>query len=143
MAIKPKPRQEVEAAWREYFAQTGDAGMRETRNVAPVLYLTDPVRVPFRGHMYAIPPIPYTVGLEVIELQGELVRITEKMDVAAYRRILIRTVKLIRQHVKPYEPKLWHRVRWMLGWNPFRRASEMELGEFLAGFVMRRTMPHE
>ena len=143
MAIKPKPRQEVEAAWREYFAQTGDAGMRETRNVAPVLYLTDPVRVPFRGHMYAIPPIPYTVGLEVIELQGELVRITEKMDVAAYRRILIRTVKLIRQHVKPYNPKPWHRVRWMLGWNPFRRASEMELGEFLAGFVMRRTMPHE
>jgi hypothetical protein len=143
MAIKPKPRQEVEAAWREYFAQTGDAGMRETRNVAPVLYLTDPVRVPFRGHMYAIPPIPYTVGLEVIELQGELVRITEKMDVAAYRRILIRTVKLIRQHVKPYEPKPWMRVRWMLGWNPFRRASEMELGEFLAGFVMRRTMPHE
>jgi hypothetical protein len=143
MAIKPKPRQEVEAAWREYFAQTGDAGMRETRNVAPVLYLTDPVRVPFRGHMYAIPPIPYTVGLEVIELQGELVRITEKMDVAAYRRVLIRTVKLIRQHVKPYNPKPWHRMRWMLGWNPFRRASEMELGEFLAGFVMRRTMPHE
>jgi hypothetical protein len=38
---------------------------------------------------------------------------------------------------------MWPRIKWALGWNPFRQASELELGEFLAGFVMRRTMPHE
>jgi hypothetical protein len=143
MAIKPKPRQEVEAAWRDFFAQTGDAGLRETRNVAPVLYLTDPVRVPFRGRMYVIPPIPYTVGLEVIEMQNELVLLAERMDMKTYRDILVRTVKLIRRNVKPHGFTLWPRIKWALGWNPFRQASELELGEFLAGFVMRRTMPHE
>jgi hypothetical protein len=143
MAIQPKPRQEVEAAWREYLKGSSDAGLRETRNVGPVLYLTDPVRVPFRGHLYVIPPIPYTVGLEVIELQNELVRLTEAMDVTAYRRILKQTVRLIRRNVKPTGYNAIQRLRWVLGWNPFRQASEMELGEFLAGFLMRRTMRHE
>jgi hypothetical protein len=93
--------------------------------------------------MYVIPPIPYTVGLEVIEMQNELVLLAERMDMTTYRNILVRTVKLIRRNVKPHRFTLWPRIKWTLGWNPFRQASELELGEFLAGFVMRRTMPHE
>jgi len=143
MAIKPKPRQEVEAAWRDFFAQTGDAGMRETRNVAPVLILRDPVRVPFRGREYLLPPLSYTVGLQVIELQGDLVKMIESMDVQQYRSILIQTVDLVRKNVRLYKPSLWERIKWAFGWNPFKQAGELELGELLAGFLMRRTMPRE
>jgi len=143
MAIQPKPRAEVEQAWREYYADTEPTAARETRNAAPVLYLTDPVRVPFRGRMYEIPPIPYEVGIKVVELQNQLGKLAETMDVVAYRQILIDTVRLVRRHVRPYQTRPWHRFKWALGWNPFRQATEMELGEFLASFVMRRTMRHE
>jgi hypothetical protein len=138
MAIRPMPRAEVEAAWREHFKAT-EAPSTESRNVGPVLYLTDPVRVPFRGHMYEVPPIPYTVGLRVVELQIELEAIGKQMDIEAYRRVLISVVKLVRQHARPTGFRMWNRLKWACGWNPFRQATEVELGEFLAVFVMRRT----
>lgn len=141
MAIKPKPRTEVEAAWREYLKH--DAPTTETRNAGPVLYLTDPVRVPFRGRMYEVPPVPYLTGVRIVELQGELVRLSKDMDLEAYRRVLIDTVRLVRSHVRPYKVRWPDRLKWAMGWNPFRQATEVELGEFLAVFVMRRTMRHE
>jgi hypothetical protein len=139
MAIAPKPRAEVEAAWRDHLRS--EAKVPETRNVAPVLYLTDPVRVPFRGLMYEIPPVPYTVGLQAVEMQSEIMRAVEANDFAAYKVILGDLIKLIRKNVKPYRVRTWYRFWWAMGWNPFRQASEVELGEFLAGFLMRRTMP--
>jgi hypothetical protein len=143
MAIQPKPRQEVEAAWREYLKGSESSGLRETRNVGPVLYLTDPVRVPFRGHLYVIPPIPYTVGLEVIELQNELVRhdrshgrhrIPSHPEADRPAHPSQRQANGLQRHPAA---EVGLRV------EPFTQASEMELGEFLAGFLMRRTMRHE
>jgi hypothetical protein len=139
MKLKPRPRAEVEAYWREREAENRPAP-RESRNVAPVLFLADPVRVPFRGLMYEIPPVPYKVGLQVVELQTEIFRAVEAGNFAGYRDLLGDVVKLVRANVKLYRARPWWRFWWALGWNPFWRATEMELGEFLAGFLMRRTM---
>jgi hypothetical protein len=142
MKIKPRPRAEVEAYWRER-ATEDRRPPRESRNVGPVLFLTDPMRLPFRGLMYEIPPVPYKVGLQVVELQNEIFRAAEASDFAGYRALLHDVVKLVRANVKLYRARAWWRFWWALGWNPFTRATEMELGEFLAGFLMRRTMPHK
>jgi hypothetical protein len=142
MKLKPRPRAEVEAYWRER-AMSEARPTRETRNAAPVLFLTDPVRVPFRGAVYQIPPIPYTVGLQAVELQTQILKCGEANDFDGFRNLLGEAVKIIRANVKPWKAGGWTRIKWALGWNPFRRATEMELAELLAGFLMRRMNPHE
>jgi hypothetical protein len=135
-------RAEVDAAWRAYDEAHGrDTSHTPTRNITPTLWLTNPVRIPYRGRMYEIPPVPYTLGVRTIELLRAMGEAQEAQDLSVYASLLREASGLAREGMRPYRPGLWTRVKWACGWNPFRRASEYELGEVLAGFVMRRTMP--
>jgi hypothetical protein len=145
MGIKAKSRIEVEEAWKAVEGEAQGARPKvKARNLGPTLWLADPMRMPFRGLMYEIPPIRYSAGVEATNIQKGIIEAVGRDDLQAYQELLKEATELIRANVRPYRWKRWgHRLRWALGWNPFKEASEFEIGEFLAGFQMRRTMRPE
>lgn len=140
MAIKPKPRAEVEAAWREWLTDQRRA-LPPTRNRDNVLYLTDPMRMAYRGRIYEILPVPFRSGLRAIAIQEKAIEAAKVQDYTTYAAALNDALELIRKGVRPYRASWIVRLAWALGWNPFKDATEMEVGEFLMGFIIRRTTP--
>jgi hypothetical protein len=113
------------------------------RNVRPVLYLVDPFRVPFRGRLWEIPPVPFEEGARVLVLTSWFTEaaVDPAKAVAEYEQRMGEAVALIRRLVRPYGSRL-RGLRWRLGLmrNPWRTASHEELGEMLGFFWRRRTM---
>lgn len=143
------PREETIRAWREWYAERNVGQRQKPRNAAPVVYLTEPFRVPAMGRMWLVPPVPVP---EAIRVQAIMDRLDDlrgwETDPARraegrqeYAAILCEAVDLIPRLVEPYEPHK-RRVWWLrkrFG-NPFRKASEADLVELLLAFSLRRRM---
>lgn len=112
------------------------------RNVRPVVWLSDPFRIPFRGHLWEIPPVPFEDGARCLELMDWFQKSAEDPThaVEEYRDRMRDAVALIRRLVRPHKGRL-RRLRWRLRLmrNPWRTASHEELGEILGFFWGRRT----
>ena len=134
----------IEQNHREWKAELGlTEPPPAPRNVRPVLWLTDPFRIPFRGRLWEIPPVSFDDGARVLEYLAWIDGIKEDPDrfVTEYRTKMREVTRLIWRCVRPYWSR-WARIRWRLGLmkNPWRTASMEELGEILGFFWMRRMM---
>jgi hypothetical protein len=145
--FQARPREETIRAWREYYADR-KVETPKPRNAQPVIYLTDPLRIPALGRMWTILPVSVP---DAIRVQGIMDRMEELRGWETepgrraearteYAAILAATVDLIPRLVEPTgrgRRTWWLRKRLR---NPFRRATEAELVDMLLGFSMRRKM---
>jgi hypothetical protein len=138
--VPPEVIWERHREWEERQRER-NGGQPRVRNVQPVLYLTDPFRVPYRGRMWLIPPVPMEDGARVLDLVDKLEKMQSGPDLARrYREFNRAILKLIRRLVLPERGWL-RRVLWKLriARNPWRTATHEEVGEMLGFFWMRRT----
>jgi hypothetical protein len=102
----------------------------------------EPFRVPFRGRLWEIPPVPVEDGARVLELLAWLedAAADPAKAVAEYRAQMRGAVALVRRLVRPERGRL-RKLLWQLHLlpNPWRTASHEELGEWLGFFWLRRT----
>lgn len=130
------------ARWRASRSQ-GEAG--RVVNARPVLYLTDPVRWPFRGRMYEVPPIPFATGVRVVEFTEWVGTLKDRKGLDGfadeYRRHIGRALKIIRRCVIPDRRYRVWRFLWRLRLvrNPWRSASVEEVSELMGFFSGRLT----
>lgn len=112
-------------------------------NIKPVLYLTDPFRIPFRGRMWEIPPVSFKDGARTLALITWIEESVGHPDRMAegYQARMTEIVQLIRRLVRPHRGRL-RKLLWRLRLlpNPWRTASHQDLGEMLGFFWRRRTM---
>lgn len=143
------PREETIRAWREWYAERNVGQRPKARNAAPVVYLTEPYRVPAMGRMWLIKPVPVPEAIRVQTIMDRLDDLRGWENEPArraegrqeYADILGEAVDLIPRLVEPYEPhkrRMWW-LRKRLG-NPFRKATEADLVELLLAFSLRRRM---
>jgi hypothetical protein len=141
------PREETARAWREYYADR-KVETPKPRNAQPVIYLTDPLRIPALGRMWTILPVSVPDAIRVTEIMDRMEELrgweTEpgrRAEARAeYAAILAAAVDLIPRLVEPTGRgrRMWW-LRKRIG-NPFRHATEAELVDLLLGFSMRRKM---
>jgi hypothetical protein len=114
-------------------------------NARPVLYLVEPVRWPFRGRMYEVPPIPFRTGVRVVAFTEWVngLRQRKEMDGFAdeYRDKIGGALKIIRRCVIPDKRYRVRRLLWRLRLmpNPWRTASVEEVSELMGFFSGRLT----
>ena len=144
--IRPVTAEQRDDAQEELRARLG---VEERRPPAPVknrpalVYLTDPLRVPYRGRLYELPPVSYMDGVRITDIMSQL----EDPDLEEEKRLTAMqdAAALIRRLVTPDRDRgWWLRLRWKLRLvrNPFRPAvaTEMEIGELLGFLAWCRTM---
>lgn len=129
--------QASEASYAKHRAEMGEPRPPRPLNTAGVVWLVDPMRVPFRGRMYEIPPLPYKAGIQVMQVQDQLAALRSEGGedrLARLEKWASDAAALIYANVKPQRGR-W---RWSLRLhrNPFRKANFRELGELL-GFLLR------
>jgi len=127
--------------YREAFPE-GRPRANPPRNIGSVLIITgaDRVEIPYRGRMYELLPVSFEDGLRLTQCQSvieELVggRRPTHEDSEAYAGALRVIVRMTRRYLLP-RGRL-RRLRWRLRLvrNPFRHATEAELGELLGFFL--------
>lgn len=117
----------------------GEAGpARQTvavLNGDAVRALTGPGRLHFGDVVFDVPPVPYLAGIRLVELRQQL---SSADTPAAERRTCGEIVRVMKRLVRP-RGRL-RRLCWALLPNPFRNASEQEIGELLGFFSAHRTL---
>lgn len=117
------------------------------RNIAPLRGLTEGNYVRALGKVWEIPPVPFGLACDILEIRSEMMDLREELpsdyhevrgeSVGRYRRLLDRAVRLLPSLTIPQRsgPVRW---LWKLGIrrNPWRRATEGEITEML-GFCLR------
>jgi len=141
IAIKRFTRAELEEIAREqYRARYTDRGRPEVRNGRAVLMLAEPERLYYRGRAYEVRPVPYTAGIRLLEMQERFRAFAEAPPTAEsvreYARLCREATRLFRRLVRPYGVR---RLIWPLCRNPFRDATEAEIGGLVGFFSMHRT----
>ena len=136
-------RAELERQSREQYAKTlglSDSGREQTParvvNAREAAGLDRPTVFAFRGTPYILPPIPYEAGIELHEVRSgwEMSRVGN-LDNDEYRRLSRRAVRLMGALA---HRRGWRWARWIRP-NPFRNASEREIGQLLDFFWTCRT----
>lgn len=95
----------------------------------------------YNGRLYAVPPVPFAAGLE---LQGLVVELNALQSEDWTEGVAVRLMefcqsatRLFRRLVRPVG---WYqRLVWRARRNPFRDASEGEIGQLLGFFFSCRT----
>ena len=142
IAVKRFTRAELEEIAREqYHARFGGGAARpEIRNRQAVLMLAEPERLYYRGRAYEVRPVPYTAGIRLLEMQERFRAFAEAPPTAEsvreYARLCREAVRLFRRLVRPYGLR---RLIWPLCRNPFRDATEAEIGGLVGFFSTCRT----
>lgn len=136
-------QEDIDRAQREFRARLNlDERKRpEVKNRAALVYLTDPLRVPFQGRLYELPPVGFRDGDRIMALREVLG--DPDAEPKARREANEAAIRLIRRLVTP--DRGLYRIRWKLRLvrNPFRRATDVEIGEmlgFLAACRMRSSI---
>lgn len=119
----------------------------QQRNVEAILSLGDVRYISFRGKAYRIPPVPYKLGQQVLDmytkatgLSRDVARTGSKESADAYYRAMNQLATLLWRHVRPIGTV--RRVFWKFGLmvNPFRDASEKEVTDVADFFLQGRMM---
>ena len=128
------------------LAEEARANEPEVRNMGPVQDLSRPLPLEFRGRTYLVPPVPFVFGVRLVGLQDRVRRLQNQPDspemLAELQAILEEAVGMYPSLVRP---KGWRRLFWRVVPNPFRGASEFEIGELLGFFLgcrMRSRVRH-
>lgn len=129
------------------LAEEARASAPEARNLGPVQDLSRPLPLEFAGRTYLVPPVPFVFGVRLVELQERVRGLQGRPEtpetMAELRAILDEAVALYPRLVRPRG--LLRRLAWRLAPNPFRGASEYEVGELLGFFLgcrMRSRVRH-
>lgn len=144
----PLQREEVERIARDGYraAFPPPAGPPPPpRNVHSALFVLDGERieVPYRGRMWELLPVSFSDGLRLVAAKAAIEAFDENADagdIIRYHAALELTVRLARRYLRP-RGRL-RRLRWRLrlSRNPFRHATEAEVGQFLGFFLASRMM---
>lgn len=128
------------------LAEQARADEPEVRNLGPVQDLSRPLPLEFRGRTYLVPPVPFVFGVRLVGLQERVRRLQHQPDspesLAELRAILEEAVEFFPGLARPTG---WRRFFRRVLPNPFRSASEFEIGEligFFSGCRMRSTVRH-
>lgn len=103
-------------------------------NGEAVRALTLPGVLAYGGRVYDVPPVPFPAGIQLVELRAQLQAATSPAEELRALREMARVMKRL---VRPRGAL--RRATWFLRRNPFRHASEQEIGELLGFFSVHRT----
>lgn len=131
---------------RKYAAPPGSPlgarSVNRPRNVRATLFMVDGERVeiPYRGRVYELLPVSFEDGLRLADVRGTLEELEDAKptteNVARYRSALRFVVALAPRYLRPRGR--WRRAFWALTRNPFRHATDAEVGELLGFFLGSR-----
>lgn len=143
IALSRTPREEMyRAHGLDESGRAPEEPPKRHRNVREVLDLGTVTYISFRGRQYGVPPLPWKEGerlldayLEVREFEGDLAR----EDLRRYFDAVERIAKILWKNVRPlgFARRFLKRLRLLR--NPFRDATEGEIGELAVFFLGRRT----
>lgn len=141
IAIRRTPPAEMAARHNRVAAAMRDVRPErpEVANIGPALEAWDPSPLYFRGRRIAARPISWDDGMRLLEAAADLERWAEDggRDLGVLRALYRRTVDLCWIALRPrWVPRWLQRIRP----NPFRRATETELGEILDFAARCRTI---
>ncbi len=142
------PKEELDRIAREGYARRfpdGQPSALPPANGRAMLLLVgeDRIEIPYKGTLYELRHISFEDGLRCVTakaaidaLDGE--EITPE-GVAAYGAACRAVVALVPRYLRPVHGRL-RRLRWRLGLhrNPFRRATDAEVGQLLGFFLACR-----
>jgi hypothetical protein len=140
------PRTKLEELAREAYAREFPRGRQaeaRPRNVRPTLVLVDGdrVEIPYRGRIYELLPVSFQDGLRLSDLRETLEDLehapTTRENVLRYVAALRAVVALAPKYLRPRGRV--RRVLWAFARNPFRGATDREVGELLGFFLGCRT----
>lgn len=116
--------------WADYWGENEPPRPQRIVNTGPALGLQLPEFVEFAAVLYAVPPVPWEAGQELLELKQRL----EDAEGGSHheRAVLRRLVKVYGSLVHP-RGRL-RRAFWWITRNPFRYASDGEIGQLLVFF---------
>lgn len=139
------PRAEMEEASRRRAAPpvevTAPSSLPRALNLGTVLDLGNRVYFMFRGRAYGIPPLAWREGEKILDAWMEAKGYGDLTpdNLSAYFSVIKRLQSLLWRNCVPSGP-----VRRLLHWmglhrNPFRKATEKEIGELATFMLGRRT----
>jgi hypothetical protein len=133
---------QVQAALEEEIR----ASQPELRNLEPAADLFGEAVLEYRGRTYQVPPVPFVFGVALVALQERIRRMQDAPEgadaLAELHAVLREAVALFPRLVRHTG---WRRPLGRLLPNPFRTASEFEVGEllgFFSGCRMRSRVRH-
>ena len=139
MAVQ-KPSTEAINRVQELLAQEfPDPAPPQQVNIPEARMLTQPEVLHFRGKEYRYRPIPFEVGLDLLEISIQAQTVAEKVKAGSagaetlvqYRAMVRKTAAILGRIIRP-----WY-LRWLP--NPFRTADLGELQHALRFFARRGT----
>lgn len=142
--ITPVPREEIDRIARDGYRQ--HYGLDEPRpkaerprNVRGTLLMVDGdrVEIPYRGRIYELLPVSFEDGVRLSDARATIEELEgaepTKERIGRYVAVLRFVVSLAPKYLRPRGRV--RRVFWRLTRNPFRGATDMEVGELLGFFL--------
>ncbi len=144
MAVEPISPEELRQGQAEQLRQL--PSVPAPVNLQNAVELGHYISFEFRGKKYSIPPVSFEVGAQLQMVMNDLRNISD-LNVGAnniyiMRKILRRATNIFYDQIVPHGWKPWQArfVKWLgIYPNPFKRASEGEVGALL-GFFSRHRM---
>lgn len=134
--IRPISEAQLEQVQAELRHRERERGP-QTANAGTVLALAEAGAVFFRGVPWRVPPVSYRDGIRLQQLGDRLAALAlAGAPDAEQEAVITEMVIAFRGLVRPVG---WRRLLGRLLPNPFRRASEAEVGQLLAFFTLCRT----
>jgi hypothetical protein len=136
------PRERLEELAREAYARQFPRRRPQdvrSRNVRPTLLLVDGdrIEIPYRGRIYELLPVSFRDGLRLLEMRTVLEDLehapTNRENVRRYVAALRAIIALAPKYLRP-RGRI-RRALWAFTRNPFRGATDREVGELLGFFL--------
>ena len=143
------PRALLEEASREGYRRQFPTGPRpgappaNARATLHLLVQGDVIRIPYRGRVYELGHVSFEDGIRLVEARAAIVALEDvepdEENTAAYLGALRTVVALAPRYLLPMNRlrRLFWRLR--LRRNPFRSATDAEVGHLLGFFLGCRT----
>ncbi len=148
MRAERPARAVIEELAREGYRKRFSAGRQPApppANVGAALLLLegDSVRIPYRGRMYELGYVSFEDGLRLVAARSAIEALEESEPTPANRAAYLQAMRLVVSMAPRYllPVKRVRRFFWRLRLrrNPFRSATDAEVGHFLGFFLGCRT----
>jgi hypothetical protein len=112
----------------------------ELANLRPALYLTGPLRIPFRGSMWSA-HVSFDDGVRTVDIAQRIERGRGAEDWEAISSAVNDARLLAARLLRRFPERWWHKLGRVTGLrrNPVRDWTEQEVGEIIGFFLMCRT----
>ncbi len=148
MIAERPTRAAIEAMAREGYRKKYPGGPREApppANGRPALQVlgADTFHIPYRGRLYELGHVSFEDGIRLVEARTAITAPSDDdatpEKVAAYLQAMRFVVRLAPRYMVPVRPVRRFFWRLRLRRNPFRTATDSEVGQFLGFFLACRT----